>query len=336
MDLQSIQTKLIHRVNAFGQSEGNVQVDWATSPPPSDSGGVEGTRPRANFSAAVETLKRRADQNEDGNGSMAGSGGAVEGFTQQLNAIAYKINQLSVEQERAIAEMQVVQAHLVQIYPRADHRGQPLTPPYLDSQRAVIASVEVDGWGNVVLAYRTVAANVLPPNGSTRRSRTNQTYPLADSARSRFTPSPARGVWNSLVSDVETLGHEPVHLLAHLGRTLWELGLDVARRAMPNPARPQLARRTSGQRPRGAGPNRSIESLSLVDSLLWFGGGVIGRLALNLLIGAFPALWSLAVAAITAMTAYALYRATLAPKLTFGPALRVALAVVGLIVGGQL
>jgi hypothetical protein len=39
---------------------------------------------------------------------------------------------------------------------------------------------------------------------------------------------------------------------------------------------------TSGQLSRGA-------SLSLVDSVLWFGGGVIGRLALNLLLAAFPA-----------------------------------------------
>jgi hypothetical protein len=69
---------------------------------------------------------------------------------------------------------------------------------------------------------------------------------------------------------------------------------------------------------------------------LWFGGGVIGRLALNLLLAAFPSLWSVAVAAITAVTAYALYRATLAPKLAFGPAMRVFLLVAGLVVGGQL
>jgi hypothetical protein len=59
-------------------------------------------------------------------------------------------------------------------------------------------------------------------------------------------------------------------------------------------------------------------------------------LALNLLLAAFPGLWSVAVAAITAMTAYALYRATLASNLAFGPAIRVFLLVVGLIVGGQL
>jgi hypothetical protein len=93
----------------------------------------------------------------------------------------------------------------------------------------------------------------------------------------------------------------------------------------------------SGPGPAGSIPAReTTSSLSFTDGTLWFGGGVIGRLALNLLLAAFPALWSVAVVTITAMTAYALYRATLAPKLAFGPALRVFLLVVGLVVGGQL
>jgi hypothetical protein len=76
--------------------------------------------------------------------------------------------------------------------------------------------------------------------------------------------------------------------------------------------------------------------MSLIDMLLWFGGGVIGRLALNLLLAAIPALWSLAVAVLTGITAYALYRATLAPRKDFGLASRVFLIIAGLVIGGQL
>ncbi|MGG6240416.1 hypothetical protein ACQ4N7_17465 [Nodosilinea sp. AN01ver1] len=262
----------------------------------------------------------------------------VNSYIQQLNGIAAKINQISAEQERAIAEMQLIQAHLAQVYPVVNHQGQPVAPPYLDAQRAVIAAAEVDSWGNVVLAYRAVTPNLATGAAAPSRSPAGRAHQLAHQLRNSYGSSspPLRGVWNSLVSDVEALGHEPAQLLAQLGRTVWGAALNLAQQVRPIAARPRPAQRPFSQ-PLGAfsQSNRGA-SLSLVDSMLWFGGGVIGRLALNLLIGAFPALWSLAVAAITAMTAYALYRATLAPKLAFGPALRVALLVVGLIVGGQI
>jgi hypothetical protein len=79
-----------------------------------------------------------------------------------------------------------------------------------------------------------------------------------------------------------------------------------------------------------------LVSLSLADSILWFGGGVIGRTVLSLLIAALPLLWSVAVAGITALMAYALYQAILAPRLSFGPLLRASLLVAGLVVGGHL
>ncbi|MBE9157303.1 hypothetical protein IQ265_10780 [Nodosilinea sp. LEGE 06152] len=339
MDLQSIQTKLIHRVNALGQDEASVQVDWAGGPSPVEphSGPLGGTRPKADVATAINTLQRRAAPGGgDGNVSLPESAVLVSSYIQQLNSIAAKINQISTEQERAIAEMQLIQTNLAQVYPAVNPQGQPIEPPYLDAQRAVIAAAEVDSWGNVVLAYRTVTPNLAAP-APARSVAGHQAHQLAHQLRSSYGPSspPLRGVWNSLVSDVEALGHEPAQLLARLGRTVWGVALDVAQRVKPRPTRHRTTQRTSGQ-PLGVFDQGRGASLSLVDSMLWFGGGVIGRLALNLLIGAFPALWSLAVAAITAMTAYALYRATLAPKLAFGPALRVALLVVGLIVGGQL
>lgn len=340
MDLQSIQTKLIHRVNALGQDEANIQVDWAGGPSlvgsnPSSSGG---TRPKADLSAAIDTLQRRAASGGvDGHVSLPESAALINNYIQQLNGIAAKINQISTEQERAIAEMQLIQAHLARVYPAVNHQGQPIAPPYLDAQRAVIAAAEVDSWGNVVLAYRTVTPNLAATATARSGSVVGQAHQLAHHLRNSYGPPspPLRGAWNSLVSEVEALGHEPAQLLAQIGRTVRNVALDIAQRVRSRPTRPRTTR-TAGQ-PIGAfGQGSRGASLSLVDSMLWFGGGVIGRLALNLLIGAFPALWSLAVAAITAMTAYALYRATLAPKLAFGPALRVALLMVGLIVGGQL
>lgn len=339
MDLQSIQTKLIHRVNALGQDEANVQVDWAGGPSLVEStlSLSRETRPKADVSAAIDTLQRRAAPGRvDRNVSLPESAALVSSCIQQLNGMAAKINQMSAEQERAIAEMQLVQARLAQVYPAVNQQGQPIAPPYLNAQQAVIASAEVDSWGNVVLAYRTVTPNLATTAQS--RSVAGQAHQLAHHLRNSYGPTspPLRGVWNSLVSDVEALGHEPAQLLAQLGRTVWGVAVDMTQRVRPKPTRPRTTQRTSGQLLGAFGQGSRGASLSLVDSLLWFGGGVIGRLALNLLIGAFPALWSLAVAAITAMTAYALYRATLAPKLAFGPALRVALLVVGLIIGGQL
>ncbi|PSR16754.1 hypothetical protein C8255_16195 [filamentous cyanobacterium CCP3] len=338
MDLQNIQSKLIHRVNALGQDEAKVQVDWAGGPALVDSvprsSGV--ARPKADVSATIDTLQRRATQARvEGKDSQHDALPLVSGYIQQLNGIAAKINQMSSEQERAIADMQLLQAHLARIYPAVNQQGQPLEPPYFDAQEALIAAAEVDSWGSVVLTYRTVNANLAVAAAAPARSAAGQAHDVAQHLRNNYGPSspPLQGAWNSLISDVEALGHEPAQLLAHLGRTVRGVVLDVAQRIRPRAARPRTHQRTAGQ-PLGAfGPG---PSLSMVDSMLWFGGGVIGRLALNLLIGAFPALWSLAVAAITAMTAYALYRATLAPKLAFGPALRVALLVLGLIVGGQL
>jgi len=340
VDLQSIQTKLIQTVNTLGESDANVQVDWAggptlaePTPPP-----AAGPRPGADYSAAVNTLQRRAER-LGGNGDFPTPGAAVssEVYLKRLSAMAQKINHLSAEQERAIAEMQMIQAYLAQVSPPTDEQGQPLPPPYLDYKRAVIASAEVDAWGNIVLAYRTVNPTVPNAGAAQPRRLAGDANQLASHLRTTYGPvAPRRrSIWSDLAADGLALVQEPLQLVTRLGHTVWGLGLDavrgVMRQSSPQAAPPMFSQRpsTSGQLSRGA-------SLSLVDSVLWFGGGVIGRLALNLLLAAFPALWSLAVAAITAVTAYALYRATLAPKLAFGPALRVALLVVGLIVGGQL
>lgn len=330
MDYRSIQTKLTNTVNALSQGDVPVPVDWAGEPsrPGQGIAGPGGpSRPGVDFSAAVDALQWRSDQ-----GAADSSVGAApaEVYSKRLNAMAQRINQLSLEQERAIAEMQLIRARWARVYPTATVQGQPVVPPALDLDRAVLASAEIDSRGNVVLAYRTASPNpslqpwthAIPADGHDLAGHLRTTY---GSPRTR-----GRGQWRALAADLAALGQEPSQLIAQLGRTVWEAGLAIARLVTPSQSQPLAAAgRALGHPARGA-------SLSMVDGVLWLGGGVIGRLALNLLLAAFPALWSVAVAAITAITAYALYRATLAPKLAFGPALRVFLLVVGLVLGGQL
>jgi hypothetical protein len=339
MDFQSIQTKLTNTVNALSQSDTAVQVDWAGEPSlPSTAGrgaqvsSAGPSRPGVDFSTAIDALQWRSEQagGADLAASLPTGSAPAEVYLKRLSAMAYKINQLSTEQERAIAEMQLIRARLTRAHPTANAQGQPVAPPYLDVDRAVLASAEMDHQGNIVLAYRTVSPSPAPaPRANPMPADVDQ---LAGHLRTTYGVSKrrGRGQWSALASDLLALGQEPSELIAHLSRTVWDAGLAIARFVAHPPAQPSV--RSSS--PLGHG--RRGASLSVVDGVLWLGGGVIGRLALNLLLAAFPALWSVAVAAITAVTAYALYRATLAPKLAFGPAIRVFLLVVGLVVGGQL
>ncbi|MBD1915915.1 MULTISPECIES: hypothetical protein [Cyanophyceae] len=337
MDFQSIQTKLTNTVNALSQSDAIVQVDWASEPslPSTASRGAQASsggpsRPSVDFSTAIDALQWRSEQAGGAGLTANPSAGAppVEVYLKRLNAMAQKINQLSSEQERAIAEMQLIQTRLTRAHPIANAQGQPVAPPYLDADRAVLASAEMDHQGNIVLAYRTVSPNLSPAPRNPISAEVNQ---LASHLRTTYGPSKrrSRGQWSALASDLFALGQEPSEIIAHLSRTVWDAGLAIARFVAPQQAKPAVTHSPLGHPSRGA-------SLSVVDGVLWLGGGVIGRLALNLLLAAFPALWSVAVAVITAITAYALYRATLAPNLAFGPAIRVFLLVLGLVVGGQL
>ncbi|MBE9140326.1 hypothetical protein IQ254_24530 [Nodosilinea sp. LEGE 07088] len=337
MDLQSIKTKLIQTVNTLNQSDAGVQVDWAGGPQlpvsprlsnPSQSLATE-MRPGVEFAAAVDVLQRRT-----GPGGMADRpvGGGVPGVAQATPAVVYlrrlrviadKINHLSAEQELAIAELRSLQAHLAQV----SSQGQATVTPVLDLNRAALAAAEVDSWGNILLAYRTLAPERAPEptTGMGQGSHSSQggDSRVAGRAHSYSAASSPSAGGQSLVADILSLGQEPLALLSALGSSVKHLALGLTHMVAP---------RSFQRRP----PQRSRASLSLVDAVLWLGGGVIGRLALNLLLTAFPALWSVAMVAITAVTASALYRATLAPQLNFGPALRVGLLVLGLFVGGQI
>ena len=339
MDRQSIQSKLIQKINTLNQGDAGVQVDWAGGPQLPVTSPTPEARQRAgvDFSAAVDALQWRAE-NLGGFAPQAAANGfsdpaavSSQAFLKRLSAMADKINYLSAEQERAIAEIQNIHARLAHLPVQLTPQGQPVSPPAVDLSRAALASAEVDRQGNILLSYRTVAPGAAPVgtfNPPTEHSprAANQ---LATHLRATYGPPAGPSRWSNLAAEVLALGKEPMQLLSDLGRTVWSLVVGVTQWS---------ARRQAGGQSgvvAGRAPARGGE-LSLVDSVLWLGGGVIGRLALNLLLAAFPALWSVAVAAITAITAYALYRATLAPRLVFGPAIRVFLLVVGLVIGGQL
>lgn len=75
--------------------------------------------------------------------------------------------------------------------------------------------------------------------------------------------------------------------------------------------------------------------LTPLDSLVWFGGGVISRVALDIALSASPALWNWVVAAIVGAVIWGLYRLFLArrPDGTF--IVHLFLALIGLWIGGQ-
>ncbi|MBD0336171.1 MAG: hypothetical protein ICV62_11835, partial [Cyanobacteria bacterium Co-bin13] len=234
---------------------------------------------------------------------------------QRLQAIVEQINDLSDRQERAMLEMKAV-AERLDLEQRRQQRYEAQAglaqsiPLVINYEGAIVAAAEQDDQGNVVLTYRTADLH------QADRDATHLAQTLRDRNQPRFR-SPQRFAQEPGLS---TLLAEPLSTLSGL----WQWGCDLADQGWQ-----QIMAASSST-------HRQRPSFSLLDGVIWFGGGVISRLALNLVLAAYPGLWSLAVAAVTGMTAYALYRATLAPRLEFGLAYRVLLAVGGLIIGGRL
>ncbi|NER78757.1 MAG: hypothetical protein F6K42_04100 [Leptolyngbya sp. SIO1D8] len=76
--------------------------------------------------------------------------------------------------------------------------------------------------------------------------------------------------------------------------------------------------------------------LTPLDLLIWLGGGLIGRLALELALSAVPGLWPWLVGATVGAVALALYRLLWAPRPDIAFVTRLFLALVGLAIGGHL
>jgi hypothetical protein len=306
MDLNTIQDKLTRQVSTSPPNQGPVKVDW---PQPQ----LPGLPPRtassvAELSATVDTLRRRSAQVYPPLGSPGANRSEVPPPTlhpavalRRIQAMVDKINQLSAEQERAMAEIQGLRSGLLQSSSSAalTALGEGSIPA-LVFDRAAIAWANLDGRGDIVLSHRPVA---LSQGSTASQSPENQGGP---------SHSPSLGL--------ELLFQEPVRLV----RQTW---LWLAQwQPRDRPPGPPQGKSSPSPRARLSGPK----------ALLWVGGGILGRLGLNVVLTAVPSLWSVAVVAITAVTAYALYRATLASRPDAGLALRVFLAIAGLMLGGQL
>lgn len=331
MDLQAIREKLLKQSQQYGASAAEAtSVDWSQArssrsakaapdpilPPPTPAAPVP-----QQLANAVETLQQRSAQPlpsqnlpQQPPAWILESAAQVSLHQQRLHAIVEQINDFSTRQERAMVEMKAISERL-EIEQRRQHRfeaDQGLTtsiPLVVNYQGALVASAEQDDLGNVVLTYRSVDLH----------QADREALHLAQSLRDRNSVRRRQPSPSAHSPSIHTLLAEPLDAL----RTLWELGADLAIEGVCWIS--QLVKEVRSQE----------SSFTLTDGIIWFSGGVISRLALNLLLSAYPGLWSLAVAGVTGMTAYALYRATLAPQIQFGLAYRVLLAVVGLIVGGR-
>ncbi|MEL6382259.1 MAG: hypothetical protein AAFQ89_07260 [Cyanobacteria bacterium J06626_18] len=84
---------------------------------------------------------------------------------------------------------------------------------------------------------------------------------------------------------------------------------------------------------------RTLEArsrLTPLDIVIWLGGGLIGRLAIQLALAASPGLWPWLVGATVGAVALALYRLLFAPRPDVALVARLFLALVGLVLGGKL
>jgi hypothetical protein len=325
--ISAIQDKLRRQAEALSQSGVDVPVDWPATKgvrtyPSADRTSMQ----RADFLATVETLRQRSAQTTAvaseprGHGSPAAQANRLPGLdpaiyqqcVQSLQAGIHMINQLSQQQEQVILDMQRVQAQLAQLEPAwTTQFGEPLQYPILLFEKAAVVSAACDESGNVVLSHRSVSP--LQPE--------QEAHNLANHLRHSYgsrTGGRVAGL-SGVIREIRTLWHEPLQGLKHLWLKV-ERTLQLVTTRSPKTSKHHRS--------------RFSRPLSVVEAVLWVGGGVIARVALNLALAAFPYLWTLAVISITAATAYALYQATLAPKPDLAIASRLLLALGGLVVGG--
>jgi len=295
------------------QSAPPLAPDWVGAAPP-----VQGSDQTQRLAQTVQALKQRSLQvTQAAPGAPladlpAPSPADIALYQQRLTAMAERINALSQQQQQAIADMQHAQAQLQRLWP---HHYPHQSPPQLNWADACLAQAGQDGAGTWWVGYRAL---VPPPDAAETEAhylahhlRQRQDVPGSRSAQLTRGPQ-AVGARGGLA----TLLQEPLARAQSLVGAGWQ-GVQA-----------WLAQEGAVGSPWGG--------LGWVDVVLWVAGGVVARLGLNGLLAVFPGLWTVAVALITGLTAFALYQATLAPRLRFGLAYRVFLALGGLILAGRL
>jgi hypothetical protein len=335
MELDQIRIKLNQQSKSPQQPLNEFTVDWPKTTIPRPSGrygtaAVPSGEPTKLFTT-VETLQQRATYPRNSYSSaelMSPSRDAelqqvalqeAKIHLQRLTALADQINFLSSQQENLMGEIQAVQGKLQLLQPHLQGNPEgPLPLPTITMEEAVLAIAERDRDANLVLTYRS--AMIPQPEQEARE--------VADHLRGTYGAGsmPQSMTWSNLFSDFGLVWQEPADMLGNFWHQLRCL---KARYRKLGTARADVRRRSQSLA-------AATNSLSVVDLLIWFGSGVIGRAALNLVLSTLPFLWSFAVAALTAVTAYALYRATLAPNRDFGLACRVFLVIAGLVIGGRI
>jgi hypothetical protein len=237
---------------------------------------------------------------------------------QRLQALAHKINDLSDDQEQILGDMRQVELRLSQLQEELQvAHGVMVKIPQVMLHEAVLATAEVDADANLLLTCRSAD---LP-----HQRQEAFGFDLPPDGLRGLRPEPGgTPSWDSLWPDFGMVWQEPVNLGARLWHSLCHLASHIYQRSLDTVADFRW----------GVSPAAKA-TLSPMDMLLWFGGGFIGRLALTLVLSAFPGLWSLAVAILTGITAYALYQATLAPRRNFALAYRIFFVIAGLVIGGQ-
>lgn len=348
-----IRRRLMHQAQVSQSADQTTLIDWsmpqvttveaaraAPTPPmavspaaisphamPREAGAGQTQR----LSDAVNTLKQRSMQayqavypsQDTGQRPPSVALTDIARSRQQLAAMADRINQLSQQQVQAMVNLQAAQAQLQVTYaqgPTETRDGANFSPPLpqIDFTQAVVAQALQDEAGNIGLSYQTV--DLLSPEADARQ--------LAQALRQRQGHrrrperlSTTRRFKREISLTLATVLQEPLAMIRPLWSHLMTAGEDQTMHSVAPPSR--------------GSTGSTFESLTLIDAVIWLGSGVIGRLSLDLILAAIPGLWSVAVALITAITAFALYRATLAPKLDFGLAYRVFLVIGGLILGGR-
>lgn len=320
LDLQVIRTKLLQQqALQRGTAASSSDPDWLPK-----SQAPLGSADWDRLANTVEALKQRSTPPPSNPNPPSEPDWAnhpihqqIDLHRQRLHRIAEHINALSVQQERAMLEMQAIAErweheveHVLATIPakRYSSLETELFRGILhDYDSAVLAWATFEAEGCIELSSRPVAFS----------HPLQEAHHMAQTLRKRQT-SIGPSAWEAGIG-WQALLAEPLEGLSSFW--LW------ASESISRWWQALVSDVTQGD---------SSHSLSLLNILIWLGGGIISRLALNFALNLYPGLWSLAVAGVTGITAYALYRATLAPRLEFGLAYRVLLAVVGLIVGGRM